>query len=89
MPPAVRRTTYPTNNLGKLGPNNSSMPGSGWTRIVSAAAYVSDVMSIVLKSHPESFVELANINPCRGGELKGPYGHMIQPELATPPTNKR
>ena len=25
----------------------------------------------------------------RGGELKGPYGHMIQPELATPRTNKR
>ena len=25
----------------------------------------------------------------RGGELKGPYGHMIQPELATPKANKR
>jgi pilus assembly protein CpaC len=25
----------------------------------------------------------------RGGELKGPYGHIIQPELATPSTNKR
>jgi pilus assembly protein CpaC len=25
----------------------------------------------------------------RGGELKGPYGHMILPEPATPPANKR